>query len=106
MRQYFYLVVCNYDESSYPEKIFLQEHDAIQWGRRQAAKTLLETGDSNYEYMLYKQEITRTGVIDLKNGKRLEPYPIKGLVDSKLITPPCFDDDCFGADYDIDKGRL
>ena len=103
-RQYFYLVAYKYDECTIPCKVFLQEHDAISWGRREAANKLLETGDHNYEYVLYRQEITRTGEMSIV--KTLKPYPIKKLVDRKLIIPPHFDDDCFGADYDIDKGRL
>ena len=39
MRQYFYLVVAKYDESCYPQKIFLK-NEAIQWGRREATKSL------------------------------------------------------------------
>ena len=103
-KQYFYLVVAKYDESSYPQKIFLQEHDAIRWGRREAANKLLETKDPNYEYILYKQEITRTGT--LQRVKTLVPFPLKELVKEGLVSVPHFDDDCFGADYDIDKERL
>lgn len=88
MRQYFYLVAYKYDECTVPRKVFLQEHEAIQWGRREATKKLLETQDPNYEYILYKQEITRTG--DLKIVKTLKPYPDKRS----------------GADYDIDAKRL
>ena len=117
-RQYFYLVVCNYDECTYPEKIFLQELDAITWGRRQATKTLEETKDYNYIYVLYKQEITKTGVIDLKNGKTLKPYPSKKLENMGLVKKPVvpekaleefdwgqYKDIPMGSDYDIDKER-
>ena len=93
MRQYFYMVAYNYDELTIPRKIFLQEHDAVRWGRREAANKLLETKDSNYEYVLYKQEITRAG--ELHKIKTLKPYPTKELIDSRLL----------GADYDIDKER-
>jgi hypothetical protein len=78
--QYFYLVVINYDESTYPKKIFLQENQAIQWGRRKATQLKYE---GCYEVALYKQEITRLG--ELKFVKNLEPYE--------------------GVDYDIDKHR-
>ncbi len=104
MKQYFYMVAYRYDEYTIPRKVFLQEHEAIRWGRREAANKLLKTEDHNYEYVLYRQEITRTG--ELTMVKTLKPYPIKELVDRKLIIPPHFDDDCFGADYDIDKERL
>jgi hypothetical protein len=104
MRQYFYMVAYTYDECTIPRKIFLQEHDAVRWGRREAANKLLETKDINYEYVLYKQEITRIG--DLQKVKTLKPFPLKELVKEGLISVPHFDDDCFGADYDIDKERL
>ena len=103
-RQYFYLVVHNYDECTTPDKVFLQEHEAVRWGRREAAAKLLETGDHNYEYVLYRQEITRTG--ELRAVKTLKPYPTKELVKAGLISVPHFDDDLFGADYDIDKERI
>lgn len=70
-RQYFYLVVCNYDEITYPRKVFLQEHEAITWGRKQATKAL-KRGDSIYEYVLFKQEIARTAT--LIRVRTLEPY--------------------------------
>lgn len=94
-RQYFYLVAHRYDECTYPDKIFLQEHEAIRWGRKEATRILQETQDSNYEYILYKQEITRTG--ELHPVKSLKPYPTKELVDAGLVSK--------GSDYDIDKER-
>ena len=103
-RQYFYLVVCNYDESTFPHKIFLQEMEAIQWGRRQATKTLLETGNPNYQFSLLRQEITRSG--KLEKIKTLNPYPTKDLVKAGLLSVPGTDDDCSGSDYDIDKERV
>lgn len=78
--QYFYLVVVNYDESTFPKKIFLQENQAIQWGRRKATQLFYE---GNYEVALYKQEITRMGTLQFV--KTLEPYKC--------------------ADFDIDKFR-
>jgi hypothetical protein len=83
-RQFFYLVVHNYDECTTPDKVFLQEYEAIRWGRRKASSTLLETGDSNYEYVLYKQEITRNG--ELQRVKTLKPYPTKELVNAGLVS--------------------
>lgn len=71
MRQFFYLVVCNYDESTSAKKVFLQESEAIRWGRREATKNQ----DPNYEYSLYKQEIARTAT--LKFVKTLSPYKEK-----------------------------
>lgn len=101
MRQFFYLVAYKYDESTVPLKIFLQKHEAITWGRRKATKALLETHDHNYEYILYKQEITRVG--ELIFVKPLLPYPTKELVKAGLILPPVTTK---GSDYDIDKKRV
>ena len=70
MRQYFYLVVAHYDESTYPQKVFLQEHQAVQWGRKEATKA--SKTDPNWQYELYKQEIARTAT--LKFVKNLKPY--------------------------------
>lgn len=83
MRQYFYLVAYKYDECTIPRKVFLQEYEAIKWGRKEATKKLQETQDTNYEYILYRQEITRTG--ELQYIKTLKPYPTKELVDAGLI---------------------
>ena len=65
MRQYFYLVL----HDSTVDKVFLQEHDAIRWGRQ------LATRNPEYSVRLYKQEITRTGT--LKFVKELIPYDNK-----------------------------
>lgn len=72
MRQ-FYLVCVNYDESTYPQKIFLQEHEAITWGRRAATKNAVDpNGNPMYEYVLFRQEIARMGM--LERVKTLYPY--------------------------------
>ena len=85
MRQYFYLVCINYDECTFPKKIFLQEDEAITWGRREATKNATDPeGNPMYEYVMYKQEISRTGM--LTGGKTLYPYKAKK-----------------GADFDIDS---
>lgn len=78
MRQYFYLVAYHYDECTVPCKVFLQEHEAIRWGRKEATKMWLE--DSNYEFVLYRQEITRAG--ELKQVKTLKPYSTKELINA------------------------
>lgn len=103
MRQYFYLVVARYDESCYPKKVFLQEHDAITWGRREATKCLQLSDDPNWSFELYKQEISRNA--QLLKVKDLKPYPMNKSGDIISI-PRQPDDDIFGADYDIDKERL
>ena len=101
MRQYFYLVIAKYDESCYPQKVFLQKHEAIQWGRREATKSLLLTADTNTQYELYRQEITRTGLME--RVKYLPPYPTKELVDAGLVMPTIGEG--LGADFDIDTER-
>lgn len=99
-RQYFYLVVCNYDESTYPQKVFLQKHEAVTWGRREATKAQ-KRGDFMYEFVLFKQEIARTAI--LERVKTLKPYK-----NSTKSTVEPFDWGEFekqGADNDIDKYR-
>lgn len=48
------------------DKIFLQPHQAIEWGHRKA------TQNPNLNYMLYKQPITRTGKVEFV--KTLYPF--------------------------------
>ena len=108
--QYFYLVSVNYDESTSPLKIFLQEREAIRWGRREATKL---ADDGNYEVTLSRQPITRNGEIELV--KTLEPYSEEELqptaayiewtktkngTSGKIVLVPPTE----GVDYDIDKG--
>lgn len=105
-RQFFYLVVINYDENTYPQKVFLQEHEAISWGRREATKSA-KNGNSMYEYVLFKQEISRTAT--LMRVKTLTPYKEQS---AKVSTPSveAFNWEEFkqhkGSDYDIDKYRF
>lgn len=67
MRQYFYLVGHDIVGDDFvADKIFLQEHEAIRWGRRLATK------NPDYSVKLYKQEITRTG--ELKFVKQLKAF--------------------------------
>ena len=66
MKQYFYLVGHDVLGDFVPDTIFLQEHDAIKWGRRRALQDL----DSRYK--LYKQEITRTSKLEF--AENLRPY--------------------------------
>ena len=66
-KQYFYLVAFQYGHSVLiPEKIFLQEYQAVKYGRK------LATSRPNTKVHLYKQEITTQGV--LLKVKQLEPY--------------------------------
>lgn len=59
MKQYFYLVGHDITGDDFvADKIFLQEHEALRWGKRLATK------NPNYSVKLYKQEITRTGKLE------------------------------------------
>lgn len=59
MRQYFYLVGHDIVGDDFvADKIFLQEHEALRWGKRLATK------NPDYSVKLYKQEITRTGKLE------------------------------------------
>jgi hypothetical protein len=81
--QYFYLVCIKY-EQTWPQKIFMQESQAIRWGRVEATKSVDPViGYSDYKFVLYRQPITRKG--KLEYVKTLEPFA--------------------GADWDIDKTR-
>lgn len=51
------------------DKIFLQPHQAIEWGRRKATQNPEST------YRLYKQPITRTGKVEYV--KELSPFKSK-----------------------------
>lgn len=67
MRQYFYLIGHDIVGDDFvADKIFLQEHDALRWGRR------LATQHTNYNVMLYKQQIARTATIQFV--KHINPY--------------------------------
>lgn len=67
MRQYFYLVAhMVVGDDLYIDKIFLQEHDAIRWGK------VLATKNPDYSVSLYRQEIARTAMV--KFVKYLEGY--------------------------------
>jgi hypothetical protein len=77
--QYFYLVCIGYDEETWPQKIFLQEEQAVKWGRKNATKDKVERRYV-FEYKLYRQPITTNGTLEYV--KTLEPY---------------------GSDWDIDK---
>lgn len=81
MRQFFYLVVCNFDENTLPRKVFLQESEAIRWGRREATK---DQGP-NREYSLYKQEIARTATLSFV--KTLKPFETTKGVDLDIDNP-------------------
>lgn len=82
-RQFFFLVCRTYDESTQPVKCFLQEHEAITYGKRLATKEK----DFNVGYELYRQEITRRGTFEF----------VKSLYQFERVPQ--------GADYDIDTRR-
>lgn len=66
MRQFFYLVAHIVGDTVVQDKVFLQEHDAIRWGKT------LATAHPDYTVNLYKQEIARTATV--KYVKQLIPY--------------------------------
>lgn len=107
MKNYFYLVGYQYDETFVPLKVFLNREEAINWGRQQA--TLNKSWGS--DYYLMSQEITKEAV--LKDRKPLLPYSKKGLKPNQFIPAEPFDWDAFdaaeepkGADFDIDVRRF
>lgn len=68
MKQYFYVVAHTIvGDDQVIDKVFLQEHDAIRWGR------VLATKQPGLTVLLYRQEITRTATVQLV--KALPPYP-------------------------------
>ena len=66
MIQSFYLVTHIVEDRVIQDKIFLQEHDAIRYGKT------LATAHPDYTVNLYKQEITRIATV--KYVKQLTPY--------------------------------
>lgn len=75
MRQYFYLVGHDIVGDDFvADKIFLQKHEALRWGRRLATK------NPNYSVKLYKQEITRIGRLEfVKQLKAFYLTPEKAI---------------------------
>lgn len=98
-RQYFYLVCRTYDECTQPAKCFLQEHEAIVYGRRLATKE----EDPNIGFELYRQEITRTGTFEFV--RTLDSYERESSAKSQAIEPFNWDNVPQGSDYDIDTRR-
>lgn len=71
MRQYFYLVGHGIVGDDFvADKIFLQEHEALKWGRRFATK------NPDYSVKLYKQEITRTSKLEFVKQLKAFSTPI------------------------------
>lgn len=67
MRQYFYIVThTTVGDDQVIDKVFLQEYDAVRWGKTLATK------HSEYAVSLYKQEIARTATVEYV--KRLTAY--------------------------------
>lgn len=72
MRQCFYIVAHTIvDDDQVIDKVFLQEYDAIRWGRTLASK------HSDYSVVLYKQEIARTATVQFV--KELKKYSNPGM---------------------------
>ena len=67
MRQYFYIVMHSYvGDDVQLDHIFLQESDAISFGRKLATK------NEEYSVILYKQLIARAAKVEFV--KALRPY--------------------------------
>ena len=67
MRQYFYIVMHSYvGDDVQLDHIFLQESDAISFGRKLATK------NEEYSVVLYKQLIARVAKVEFV--KALRPY--------------------------------
>lgn len=59
MNQKFYLIghnICGDNPEVEVDKVFLQRHDAVKWGRNLATK------NASYIVKLYEQDILRNGV--------------------------------------------
>ena len=112
--QYFYLICTNLDETTCPRKVFLQEHQAITWGRRLATKLASDDFYACMEVALYRQPITTIG--EFEYVKTLEPYlekelqPVSAHIEwtktknggsGKIVLTPPIE----GVDYDIDIKR-
>lgn len=112
--QYFYLICTNFDETTCPRKVFLQEHQAITWGRRLATKIANDGFYACMEVALYRQPITTIG--ELEYVKTLEPFrqeelaPVAGHIEwtktehgssGKIV----LESKIKGVDYDIDIKR-
>ena len=67
MKQYFYIVMHTYSSDDMQlDRIFLQESDAITFGRRLATK------NKEFSVVLYKQLIARTAKVEFV--KVLKPF--------------------------------
>lgn len=112
MKNYFYLVGYQYDETFVPLKIFINKEEAINWGRNMATEW-------DEEYYLYAQEMSKEG--RLHKIKTLTPYLRtlhhylkKKTQPKQVVTFESFDWDAYdeacdkpvkGADFDIDVRR-
>jgi len=95
--QYFYLICTNFDETTCPRKVFLQEHQATTWGRRLATKIADDDFYACMEVVLYRQPITTIG--ELEYVKTLEPCCREHVSIGELRKV------VNGSDYDIDIRR-
>jgi hypothetical protein len=95
--QYFYLICTNFDETTCPRKIFLQEHQAVIWGKRLATKLANDDFYDCMEVALYRQPITTVGQLEFV--KDLEPY------NRETVSLEELKKEVAGSDYDIDVLR-
>lgn len=80
MLQYFFIVShSGVDETRINDKVFLQEEQAINWGRKQATKFIFN------DYWLQRCPITATGTVE--DYKSLLPFKVPKLPNpSQIIT--------------------
>lgn len=95
--QYFYLVCTVLDETCCPRKVFMQEHQAVRWGRRLATKIKDDDFYWCMEVVLYRQPIATVG--ELEYVKTLEPYKRETVSLEELKK------ELAGSDFDIDDVR-
>lgn len=78
MIQFFYIIAHTIGgDNQIIDKVFLQENEAIKWGRALATKHY------NYSVALYKQPITRTGKVEFV--KYLNPFTTKKEMDKRAV---------------------
>lgn len=66
MKQCFYIIAHLENNNLSIDKVFLQEYEAVHWGR------VLATKNPKYTVVLYKQNIARTSTVEYV--KQLTPY--------------------------------
>ena len=66
MKQCFYIIAHLENNNLSIDKVFLQEYEAVHWGK------VLTTKNPKYTVVLYKQNIAKTATVEYV--KQLTPY--------------------------------